>query len=140
MASSSDVTAGTNATVDQFNNLRKDLVLGQKVVGTDTPTGSGPDTCTFDLSDKTKGNVRSVTLDAATTFAVSNDVTGQVFSIDIIQGGTGSYTVTWWSGITWLTGDGLAPTLPTAVGKIMSVSFIKTGTGAYRGFINGFNS
>lgn len=132
MASSADVTAGTNAVASDFNNLRKDVVVGLKVTGTDTDGA----TVTFDLSDKTKGNIRSVTLGGNRTLAISNGTVGQVFILRIIQGG-GSNTVTWFSTIKWPAG--LVPTLTTTAGKIDVFAFLITSAGNYDGYIVGQN-
>lgn len=132
MADSSDVTAGVNATAAQYNNLRKDLILGQNVVGTESYGA----TTTFDMSDKTKGKIRYVTLGGNPTLAVSNDVDGQSFVVVLIQG-AGGQTVTWWSGILWE--DGVTPTLSTGSGKRDTFGFIKVSTGVYLGYILGQN-
>ncbi len=131
MSDSTDVVAGTNATATQYNNLRKDLVLGQGISGTETD-GS---TVTFDMSDKTKGNEREVTLGGNRTLAFSNVATRQRFIIHLIQDGTGGRTVTWPSGIKWP--FGVVPTLSTGANKIDSFGFICTGSGAYRGYVLG---
>lgn len=78
-------------------------------------------------------NFHKVTLTASRIFAVTDVVVGQTFFIRIQQGGTGSYTVTWFSGITWLTTGGTAPTLQTAVGKVDLIAFVCTGTNTYDG-------
>lgn len=132
-ADSSDVTAGTNGTATQYNNLRKDVVLGLAVQGTETDGA----TITFDLSDKTKGKVRSVTLGGNRTLAVSNGTVGQTFIIRLIQDGTGSRTVTWFSTIKWP--DGTAPTLTTTANKIDVFGFLITSAGNYDGYILGQN-
>jgi len=91
-------------------------------------------TVTFDLS---QGNLQKVTLGGNRTLAVSNVSTGQCFIIKLIQDATGSRTVTWWSGITWITSGGTAPTLQTAAGKIDTLGFICTGTNTYDGYVVG---
>lgn len=130
MPESVEVVAGTNATAAQYNVLRKDQVLGLKQLGTDTD-GT---TVTFDLSDKTKGNIRSVTLGGNRTLAISNGTVGQVFLLRIIQGAGGN-TVTWFSTIKWPAG--VTPTLSTGAGKIDVFGFIITSSGNYDGFICG---
>lgn len=127
-----DVVAGNNATALEYNNLRKDLVLGIKNLGIETDGA----TVTFDLSATTKGNVRQVTLGGNRTLALSNVTVGQVFIIRIIQG-TGGQTVTWFSTIKWTGGS--APTLSTGSGKIDTFGFICTSDGNYEGYILGMN-
>lgn len=88
---SSEVVAGTNATATQYNNGRKDLVLGKHVAGTETDGA----TVTIDWSDKTKGKIRTVTLGGNRTLAFSNPTQWQTIILRIVQDGTGSRTVTW---------------------------------------------
>ena len=133
MADSADVTAGTNATATHYNNLRKDVVLGLTVTGTETDGA----TVTFTLTDKTKGKIRSVTLGGNRTLAISGETVGQVFMIRLIQDGTGSRTVTWFSTIKWP--DNVVPTLTTTASKIDVFGFLVTSAGNYEGFILGQN-
>lgn len=91
-------------------------------------------TVTFDLS---QGNLQKVTLGGNRTLALSNVSTGQCFIIKLVQDGTGSRTVTWWSGISWAGGS--APTLTTTANKADVFGFICTGTNTYDGFIVGLN-
>jgi len=91
-------------------------------------------TVTFDVSVTGK---HSVTLGGNRTLAISNDKIGQVFLITLKQDGTGSRTVTWFSGISWAGGS--APTLTTTLNKADTFGFIVTGSGAYQGFIIGQN-
>lgn len=129
---SSNVVAGTNATANHYNNLRKDVVLGNKIVGSESDGA----TITFDLGDTTKSNIRSVTLGGNRVLAVSNVSVGQVFIVRLTQDGTGSRTVTWFSTIKWP--GGVAPTLSTTAGKTDVFGFICTSAGNYDGFYVGF--
>lgn len=122
---SSDVTAGTNATATQYNNMRKDIVTGRKIL----VTASDGATVTFNLDS---GNVQQVTLAGNRTLALSNENDHQVFMIILIQDGSGNRTVTWWSGIDWQ--DGVEPTLDTAAGGIDTFGFIRRSSGSYLGF------
>jgi hypothetical protein len=85
-------------------------------------------TITFNMATSDK---HSVTLGANRTLAVSNDQIGQGFVLFITQDGTGSRTVTWWSGIKWQ--GGTTPTLTTTATKTDVFSFIKIGSGSYLG-------
>ena len=129
----SDTTAGTNATAIQYNNLRGDMVLGNKIIGTDTDGA----TVTFDMSVGTKGNIRRVVLGGNRTLALSNVSVGQVFIIQLVQDSTGSRTVTWFTTIAWT--GGVAPTLTTTLNKTDVFGFICTSAGNYQGFILGMN-
>lgn len=126
---SSDVTAGTNATSTQYNNLRKDVKNGVKTKNTATDGA----TVTFDLS---LSSVHDVTLGGNRTLALSNETVDQYFTLTIIQGG-GSNTVTWFSTIKWP--GGVAPTLSTGAGKRDIFGFRVTSAGNYDGFIIGYN-
>lgn len=132
MADSTDVTAGTNATATQYNNLRSDVVLAKAVMGTETYASP---TTTIDWSDKTKGKIRSLTLTGNTTIAFSNAVVGQAILIRLIQDGTGSRTVTWPT-IKWPGGS--APTLTTTASKIDAFLIVCTAASTYDGYHAGF--
>jgi len=132
MADSTDVTAGTNATATQYNNLRKDVVLGQAVMGTETYGAS----IAIDWSDKTKGKIRTITLTGNPTITFTNAAVGQAILIRLIQDGTGSRTVTWptikWPG-------GAAPVLTTTASKIDAFLIVCTAaTPLYDGYHAGF--
>jgi hypothetical protein len=91
-------------------------------------------TVTFDLS---AGNIHTVTLGGNRTLAISNETAGQVFVVKLIQDGTGSRTVTWFSTINWA--DATAPTLTTTASKADVFGFICTAADVYDGFIIGQN-
>lgn len=98
-----------------------------------TPSASG--TATLDLST---GNEHRITMPAGNiTTAVSNETDGQKFIVSILQDGTGSRTVTWFSTIRWAGGS--APTLTTTANKRDVFGFIVTGTDTYDGFVVGQN-
>lgn len=82
-------------------------------------------------------NKHTVTLGGNRTLAVADVSVGQVFLIRLVQDGTGSRTVTWFSGISWA--GGTAPTLTTTPNKADVFGFLCTGTGAYSGFVIGQN-
>ena len=75
---------------------------------------------------------------ALNTTAINAMPNGTKFTIKLTQDGvTGSRTVTWFSGISWAGGS--APTLTTTAGKSDRFIFVKTGTGAYEGYVVGQN-
>lgn len=131
MADSSNVTAGTNATATQYNNLRSDVVLAKTVMGTETYGA----TVTIDWSDATKGKVRTVTLAGNPTIAFSNVTVGQVIFIRLVQDATGNRTVTWPT-IKWPGGS--APTLTTTAAKIDAFMIVCTAASTYDGYHAGF--
>lgn len=112
--------------------LIKPTVQGSKQ---DTDAQSlGTGTLTLDCEKK---NVFEVTLTGNITLALSNVSVGQIINIDLIQDGTGSRMVTWFSGIKWP--DNVAPTLTTTASKRDSFVIKCVGSGAYIGYIAGQN-
>ena len=120
-----------------------DLNIGAKGTGEvkhttatyqDIVTASDGATVTFDVSD---GNLQTVTLGGNRTLAISNAKVGQVFMLRLVQDGTGSRTVTFFSTIKWA--GGAAPTLTTTASKTDIVGFIVTSSGNYEGFVIGQN-
>jgi hypothetical protein len=91
-------------------------------------------TITFDLD---AANTHTVTLGGNRILALSNANVGQHFIIRLVQDGTGSRTVTWFSTIKWP--GGLVPTLTTTGGKTDVFGFICTAANTYDGFVIGYN-
>ncbi len=83
-------------------------------------------TITFDLS---AGDTHTVTLGASRTLALSNHSVGQYFTIILVQGGSGSNTVTWFTTIKWA--GGTAPTLTTTNGKADMFTCLEYSSGNY---------
>jgi hypothetical protein len=97
-------------------------------------TGTDGATVTFNIATHAKWKV---TLGGNRTLAVSNAGTASSFTLKLIQDGTGSRTVTWWSGIDW--SGGVAPTLTTTAGRYDVFTFLTDGSGSYTGFVAGQN-
>ena len=74
------------------------------------------------------GNIVELTLIASTTLTLSGHVVG-TYIFEIIQGGGGSYTITWPASVKW--SGGTAPTLSTTVGKTDIVTLFHDGTNFY---------
>lgn len=91
-------------------------------------------TITFNLG---QANKHTVTLGGNRILALSGVVTGQTFLIHLLQDGTGSRTVTWFSGISWA--GGTVPTLTTTANKADVFGFLCTSSGVYSGFVIGQN-
>jgi hypothetical protein len=119
---STNVVAGTNATDDQYNNLRKDALLAIKDITVDTD-GT---TITFDMATSP---IHRVTLGGNRTLAVSNVATSQAFVVILLQDGSGSKLVSWWAGIKWV--NATAPTLTTTANRYDIFAFIYDGTNYY---------
>lgn len=98
-------------------------------------SNSDGSTVTFDMSEHRN---HSVVLGGNRTLAVSNVSVGQIFTVKLTQDGTGSRTVTWWNGITWVDG-GTAPTLTTTLNKSDRFMFICTASNIYEGYVVGQN-
>ncbi len=103
------------------------------VITTDT-VAAGAVTCNLATSDK-----HNITLvnGTPTTISLSNATTGQVFRIKLIQDGTGSATVVWFTTIKWAGGS--APTLTTTASQYDVFVFECTGSNTYDGNIVGQN-
>jgi hypothetical protein len=134
MTTSSDVTAGTNGTATQFNNLRKDWLTGAGIYGTETDGA----TVTFNFGDQTKGNVRTVVLGGNRTLAVSNVAVGQRFVLVLQQDATGTRIPTWFAGISWP--YAVVPTLTITANKYDVFGFICIASNTYLGFTIGQSS
>ena len=88
--------------------------------------------------DLSLSTIHDVTMPAGNiTLTVSGEQNGQIFTVRILQDGTGSRTVTWFSTIKWAGGS--APTLTTTANKADMFVFRVTGTDTYDGFIVGQN-
>lgn len=101
--------------------------------GTITSDSDGA-TITFNMATS---NLHTVTLGGNRTLALSNVSVGQTFILRLVQDGTGSRTVTWFSTIKWAGGS--APTLTTTANKLDVFGFICTSSGNYDGFVVGQN-
>lgn len=83
------------------------------------------------------GPIHTVTLAGSRTLAVSNGAIGKVFVIRLVQDGTGSRTVTWFSTVNWA--GGTAPTLTTTASKADTFLLIQTAASTYDGYVVGQN-
>ena len=84
--------------------------------------------------DASLGRVATVTLGASRTFGAPSNLRVGTYILHVIQGGTGSYTITWNGVFKWPAG--VAPTLTTTVGARDVMSFISDGTNLYGTYIN----
>lgn len=130
-----NAVSGTIAPASTSTNSATELVT-KSYIDSGYQTATDGATVTFDLGN---GGYRKhkVTLGGARTLAISNGIVGQVFIIDLIQDGTGSRTVTWFSTIKWA--GGTVPILTTTANKIDSFGFIVTSAGNYQGYVIGQN-
>lgn len=117
----------TNKTIN--GGVLSGTFTGKPVITTSSPvitTDADGATITFNMN--TSG-VHAVTLAGNRTLAVSNVANPQFFIIILKQDGTGSRTVTWWSGILWVGAS--APTLTTTANRYDIFSFLYDGTNYY---------
>ncbi len=83
--------------------------------------------------DTSLGRVATVTLGASRTFGAPTNLKVGTYILHVIQGGVGSYTITWNGVFKWTAAT--APTLSTAVGRRDIFSFISDGTNLYGAMI-----
>jgi hypothetical protein len=83
--------------------------------------------------DTSLGRIATVTLGASRTFGAPTNLKVGTYILHVIQGGTGSYTITWNGVFKWTAAT--APTLSTAVGRRDVFSFISDGTNLYGAMI-----
>lgn len=110
--------------------LTKPTINGS-VQGVTTLSGTTP---TMDLS---VANVFAITLSGNTTYSISNVTTGQVFMVEVKQGSGTTYTNTWFSTVTWVTGGATAPVETTTSNGYTTYGFRCTGTNTYLGYLIG---
>jgi hypothetical protein len=80
-------------------------------------------------------NIFTRTLAASETFTQSGFVAGQCFMVEVKQGSGTTYTVTWFSGISWVTSGGTAPVQTTTTNGITVYGFRCTGTNTFLGYL-----
>src|SRR3990167_1218017 len=128
----SGTIVGTTDTQTLYTKTLTKPTINGSVQGVTADTDGS--TITFDM---TSANVHTVTLAGNRILAVSNVTAGQWFVIRLLQDGTGSRTVTWFSTITWA--GAAAPTLTTTASRAdLFAFFAKTAT-TFDGFIVGTN-
>ena len=130
-APSGAIVGDTDSQVLSGKTLTKPIINGS--IGAYTTDTDGA-TITFDLS---ASNVHTVVLAGNRTLAISNASVGQIFVLRLVQDGTGTRTVTWFTTIKWAGGS--APTLTTTINKADTFIFICTSASNYDGYIVGQN-
>lgn len=144
--SNSLTLAGTDGTMLTFQGT--DTYIGRGTTDTltnktltsptvNTPiTNQGTTTMSAQAVDGTQqSGVYKRTLAASETFTQSGFATGRVFIVRVAQGSGTTYTVTWWSGITWITTNSAAPVQTTTSNGVTVYGFIVTGTNTFDGFL-----
>lgn len=101
----------------------------QQALNPDTTLTDGA-TVTIAVATSTRSKV---TIAGNRTFAVTGDSDGCQFGVTVTQDGTGTRTITWFSGITWMEGSGSgAPDL--TAGAVTSYAFRRISSGVYQGW------
>jgi len=117
----------------EHNNDGTHSIINYTAIKQNIVTVNDGATITFDLNTS---NIFSVILGASgRTLALSNAKAGQCFILRLVQGGSGSNTVNWFSNIKWV--GNTEPTLTQTSGKVDVFGFICTSSGFYDGFIVG---
>jgi hypothetical protein len=83
--------------------------------------------------DTSLGQIATVTLGASRTMGAPTNLRVGTYILHVIQGGAGSYTITWNGVFKWTAA--VAPTLSTTVGRRDVFSFISDGTNLYGAMI-----
>lgn len=125
--------AGTNVAVSDFG---APVVTDINAIINDKRVYTAIDAATVTF-DQNNSAIQKVTLGGNRTLAVSNVGDNSVFFIILLQDGTGSRTVTWFSGIKWV--NGVTPTLTTTASKYDLFGFIQLSAGSYLGMTLGKN-
>ncbi len=89
--------------------------------------------------DGATANVFTRTLAGSETFTQSNFSTGQIFMVEVTQGSGTTYTVTWFSGVTWVTSGATAPVQTVTSNGVSTYGFRCTGTNTFLGYLVGSN-
>lgn len=87
--------------------------------------------------DGSLGNMFSRTLAGSETFTQSNISVGQNIIVEVTNAVGGGDTVTWFSGITWVTSGGTAPVQASGASAITTYGFTCTASNTFLGYVVG---
>lgn len=132
--------SGTDSTTMTFPSTSSTVMT---LASTDTITGAKTFAKTVQTVtamsaqalDGSLGNVFTRTLAASETFTQSNFTAGQCFMVEVKQGSGTTYTVTWFSGITWITSGATAPVQTTTTNGFTTYGFRCTGSNTFNGYL-----
>jgi hypothetical protein len=134
-----DVWTTTVGAFLQINSETQRVAVHAPTQNTYTPASDG--TATLLLS-ATGSNLHKVTRPTTgnITIAFSGETANQSWFLCLETSSTGTPgTVTWPAGLTWLTNAGSPPTVSTAVSKVDSFVFLRTGASTYLAWHTGQN-
>ncbi len=89
--------------------------------------------------DGSLGSIFTRTLAGNEVFTQSNISTGQCIMVEVTNSGGGGNTVTWFSGITWVTSGASAPVQAAGASAITTYGFRCTGSNTFLGYLVGTN-
>jgi|WetSurMetagenome_2_1015567.scaffolds.fasta_scaffold100197_3 hypothetical protein len=121
---SADIADGDQGLIAGPNNLRKDLLLGVGIIGTETYAS----TITIDWSDSTKGMYRQITMTGNPTLVFSNPKLHQKLCIRFVQDASPTRTPIMPAGVKYPFG-GTLPALSGTSGGVDWLIFICTAIG-----------
>ncbi len=132
---------GTDFTVSALSAANNTVII---------TNGTGSITLGLNLAPQTLTDGATITMNAANgynatvtlggtgrTLSITNPVAGAVYTIRIVQDGTGNRTITTWpTGTVWP--NGVAPTLSTAANAVDVISLWRVGTVYYGNFAKNY--
>lgn len=117
----------------QLRGLLSDETGGGLAVFNEKPTFIGTVNTVVAMGalavDGNAGSIFTKTIAGTSTFTQSNFTVGQCFMMEV----TGAFAITWFSGITWVTSGGTAPTQAA----LTTYGFRCTGTNTFLGYLIG---
>ncbi len=128
------VTSGvpTWQTVSSSPTLNNPTINGS-LQGVIALTGTTPN---IDLT--AQANIFTLLLTGDTTFTATSN-TKKIFMVEVQQDASTAYTTTWFSGITWVTSGGTAPTMTSTLSGYTTFGFRCTALNTYLGYLIGSN-
>lgn len=134
MSHSSNVSAGVDIFDTDHNNLRKDLMLGVRI----GETKAGAAIVTLDLSDVTKGNIKTVNVDQDIVLRFSGITQyPTLFFVRFVQDASGGHTVTIdQAGVRYPSGPQAA--ISSGANEVTSFMFICNAVSDYDCYYAGF--
>jgi hypothetical protein len=100
-------------------------VAGETFVPTDDPIPA----VDIDWDVAACGGTFAKTITSNTVFTFSNELNGKNISVEVTQGGAGTYTVAWPVGVKWA--GGVVPTQTVGVGAVDIFTFIRINGTTY---------
>lgn len=122
----------TGQVADLLDRADTPLVIASPVEAVEVVSASGSALTLADVFDAT---MHRVTLTANCTLTFPAAGAGKSFSLELVQDGTGSRTVTWPAAVLWP--GGTDPTLSSAAGSVDDFAFVCFDGSNWSGFFAG---